>query len=337
MVSLSRIEPSTVLTNGDRLIEQIALSKYASVWRAQSEDESYCIYKIANPIADSHEPANGLGTDISGLMHSRAMLTETGNVLSVNVDSRSLLRNEFQFLHAAQGLGVVKAHDIFDFDGLLCLKRDYIDNAVTLRETMNQGAATLQHVQSLLINIACLEEFRLRHGDIKPENILLSNGQLWLIDCGFFGEIVTSSGVKEEVAFTTPAYYPWLEANDLWAVGAILWEIVTGRHPLESTTKSETHRESYLPLSSKMNLCMKGANSSGRPFLAALSNLAVPSKISELPHSRQIVDLLLRALSLQIKDHHLDLAEPFANSLEFQSVVRQLEALLEHVYIRDRI
>lgn len=82
------------------------------------------------------------------------------------------------------------------------------------------------------------------HRDIKPQNIFLqSNGVLKLGDFGISREIdpynmkaSTSCGTPYFMAPEVALGKPYDGKADVWAVGVILYELVTLRKPFESET-----------------------------------------------------------------------------------------------------
>ena len=81
------------------------------------------------------------------------------------------------------------------------------------------------------------------HRDVKPENLVLTpDGQVKIVDLGLarpFGEHGTGSassggGIAGSVAYAAPEVLrgqPTSERSDLYALGVVLFEVVTGQHP----------------------------------------------------------------------------------------------------------
>src|SRR5205823_1116164 len=92
------------------------------------------------------------------------------------------------------------------------------------------------------------------HGDLKPENIILSGGGVRVIDPGYFGSMRCKEGMVPHVVVSSPQYYPCLEPDDSLAAALCLWELCLGQPLLarvdsmsgktvrESTIGSQQHR-----------------------------------------------------------------------------------------------
>ena len=111
-------------------------------------------------------------------------------------------------------------------------------------------------VTSMINAIAFLHSREIYHRDIKPDNILVSNGKITLVDFGsawdqyvarhgLFG--MTGPSEKEETARYSPPEFRWsgssslsvddFAAYDAWSLGATLLEIYTGTpHTLTDPT-----------------------------------------------------------------------------------------------------
>ena len=89
------------------------------------------------------------------------------------------------------------------------------------------------------------------HGNLKPDNIVLTAGGVYFRELGDFAPLLcqppdsssSSSSSKPvlepEVRTTTPQYYPWLDVDDIGALGICLWEALTDYHPFDGTRVSE--------------------------------------------------------------------------------------------------
>jgi serine/threonine protein kinase len=87
------------------------------------------------------------------------------------------------------------------------------------------------------------------HRDIKPENLLIDiNGR---IKIGDFGWAVHTPSNKRQTLCGTLDYLPpeMIEGHvhdhnvDIWALGVLLYEFLTGRPPFESQTQKETYEK----------------------------------------------------------------------------------------------
>jgi serine/threonine protein kinase len=69
------------------------------------------------------------------------------------------------------------------------------------------------------------------HGNLQPDSIFIGKTDVVLLSPGCFDASVPELP-DTPLVITTPAYYPFLEKNDLFALGITFWESVCKRHPL---------------------------------------------------------------------------------------------------------
>ncbi len=102
----------------------------------------------------------------------------------------------------------------------------------------------------MLDALACAHQLNIVHRDIKPENILFSEeGQPVLTDFGI-GKIITDAGgiTKTGMTVGTPAYISPEQARgkpvdartDLYALGVVFYEMLTGQVPFRGTDAMQT-------------------------------------------------------------------------------------------------
>jgi serine/threonine protein kinase len=103
------------------------------------------------------------------------------------------------------------------------------------------------------------------HRDVKPENLILTpDGQLKIVDLGLarpFGAIGGGSGsgsspgrssglgLAGSVAYTSPEALrgqPTGPRSDLYALGVVLYEVTTGRHPFADATTTDEMLDAHL-------------------------------------------------------------------------------------------
>jgi hypothetical protein len=157
----------------------------------------------------------------------------------------------------------------------------------TFRETLRAGElddrSAIDACAQVCDGLAHAHAVGILHRDVKPSNVLLADGDrvsVRLLDFGLAqmaqAETLTAQGdVPGTLAYIAPERLAGEDATgaaDVWAVGVMLWESLSGRHPFWQTSMLETAR----------------AIEAGAPSLAALR--------PDLPTA--LVELVDRALSL---------------------------------------
>ncbi|KEG10437.1 kinase [Trypanosoma grayi] len=96
------------------------------------------------------------------------------------------------------------------------------------------------YVQQILAALQCLHEHGIIHRDLKPQNVLVDHaGVLRVTDFGLSRLLSDEASVIETVIAGTPRYMApetiragrFSCGSDLWAVGATMSELLTGRTP----------------------------------------------------------------------------------------------------------
>ncbi|MBV8065681.1 MAG: serine/threonine protein kinase [Actinobacteria bacterium] len=127
----------------------------------------------------------------------------------------------------------------------------------TFREALRAGelddGAAVEACAQVCEGLAHAHKEGILHRDVKPSNVLLADGprtSARLLDFGLArmaeAETLTAQGdVPGTLAYISPerlAGEPATEAADVWAVGVMLWESLSGRHPFWHTSVLETAR-----------------------------------------------------------------------------------------------
>ncbi|KAI9090343.1 hypothetical protein K1719_028678 [Acacia pycnantha] len=114
------------------------------------------------------------------------------------------------------------------------------------REKLSESVAR-HFMRHLASGLRVLHEKHLIHGDLKPQNLLLSSiGGVPLLKIGDFGfaRSLTPQGLADTLCGSPLYMAPEIIQNqkydakaDLWSVGAILFQLVTGRPPFDGNSQ----------------------------------------------------------------------------------------------------
>jgi serine/threonine-protein kinase len=168
---------------------------------------------------------------------------------------------------------IVQVYDFDVEDDLYYMVMEFVDGG-TLKERLQELARAreylpLSEVARIVGEIA--EALKYAHGqgmihrDVKPANVLLNRaGRAFLTDFGIAR--ILSSGTQFTATGTligTPAYMspeqgkglPLTETSDIYSLGVILYELVTGRVPYEADTPlAIIHQHVHEPLPTPRSL-----------------------------------------------------------------------------------
>lgn len=147
---------------------------------------------------------------------------------------------------------IVPLHEVIDAEDVALVFR-YLDGG-TVAHALERGSWRLESATRLVGQLADALEFAHRHGvvhgDVKPSNVLLDGeGNAYLTDFGVARQIFTSQPVDEQRA-GTPAYMApeLIEAGevttavDVYSLGILLYELLTGEHPFPASSLEQVLR-----------------------------------------------------------------------------------------------
>ena len=210
--------------------------------------------------------AGGMG-EVYLAKDSRLERTVALKVLSPDIseDKRRMQRFR-QEAKVASSLNQPNILTIFEFgevDGLTFLATEFIDGE-TLRNYLHDNrpkvAETLDIAIQVLTALEAAHEARIVHRDIKPENVMIRHRDrlVKVLDFGLAKVTESGSHVDTEAATefkTTPGVLMGTinymspeqaramtvdERTDIWSVGVMLYEMVTGVMPFGGPTSSHT-------------------------------------------------------------------------------------------------
>lgn len=263
-----------------------------------------------------------------------ALWQTVGCVVDLSPDTEQLLGLQAKKLQSLSDPSLIGVEEVSARPGG-CYYRMPVLVGQTLRQYMSAGPVPVD----ILLDIALcmdrlLEEPESQdkrepfeyHGDLKPENIMVTPSGVVLIDPGYFGTLETlKNGVKQPLsrcAVTTPIYYPLLQPDDLTALGMIMWEIACREHPLARRAYSgDFDRQT---IGSELWDLVKAQETEGKYFLSAVFGVKSPS-VARPGMPAEIDELLMRSIKLKIEpDGKLNLAEGFKNFAELAAAIARL-------------
>jgi serine/threonine protein kinase len=226
----------TGLLVGDFSIEELIAE--GALFRAyrgvRDEDGVERAFKVAKQV---HELEAASADNAATCAH--ALLV--GHVTKVTPDSGELLALQAQKLLSISCSELVSIERVDKADGVFYCQMEMLEGK-TLRQLMERGSVPLQLFLDLAVIMQGLsddDKFEY-HGNLSPENIMVTADGIKLLDPGYWGPLRCEEGEMPMCAVTTPAYYPSLEPDDLLALGLIIWEAALGQRPLGERGDSET-------------------------------------------------------------------------------------------------
>jgi serine/threonine-protein kinase len=170
-------------------------------------------------------------------------------------EMRERFLREAEAVASLQHANLVQVHDVGDHDGLPYFTMEYIEGGSLAQKLSGTPQPFLQAaalVATLARAVQVAHQGGIVHRDLKPANILLTaEGAPKIADFGLArhfdtGMALTLSGVR----VGTPSYMAPEQAMgktrsigpavDIYALGAVLYELLTGRPPFRGETTTET-------------------------------------------------------------------------------------------------
>jgi serine/threonine protein kinase len=179
-----------------------------------------------------------------------------------------LLREEFlsnrqirrRFIAEARSMArmshpnIIKVTDLIDDNDTVAFVMEYVDGE-TLKEFIERkGKLSDEEIKSIFSQIldavGYVHEQNLVHRDIKPSNLMIDvNGKVKLMDFGISKNTDSNSAEYTETLMQmgTPMYMSPEQItdtknvtaqSDIYSLGVVLWQMVTGSKPYDTTTLS---------------------------------------------------------------------------------------------------
>ncbi|KAK9302725.1 hypothetical protein QLX08_005347 [Tetragonisca angustula] len=210
--------------------------------------------RIFNKIMEKYEVLKQVGEGSFGQVY-KAKKRSDGEIVAFKVirkRGRSFkelksLRQECEIQRHLHHPNIVQMLDSFETENEIVVVTEYAEKE--LYEILGKaGRLSEQRAQVIACDLVSalyyLHSNRVLHRDLKPQNVLLeSNGVAKLCDFGFARSMSTGTHVLTSIK-GTPLYMapelieerPYDHNADLWSLGCIVYELVVGSPPFQTTS-----------------------------------------------------------------------------------------------------
>ncbi|MEO1334860.1 MAG: serine/threonine-protein kinase [Myxococcota bacterium] len=148
---------------------------------------------------------------------------------------------------------IAVTHDFGEIEGVYYMAMEYIEGA-SMDQALEKGplpiAAALQVTRQIAEALAHAHDRSppVVHQDVSPHNIMIgTGGEVKLLDFGIAAaEAAAQDKLRVKAPYAAPEQLRGLPPQrhfDLWALGVVLYEMLTGRRPFSGTTAHEVIKQ----------------------------------------------------------------------------------------------
>jgi serine/threonine protein kinase len=244
----------------DRLSMQFHVDEFlAAPLAAGDDDQGDELFAIELP---GYEILERLGSGAGGVVY-RARQSGLGRFVAIKAmalagaDARQLARQrqEAEILARLHHPNVVHVYEVREYGGRLHLVMEYVEGTTLAGRTREQLLAPDESARlalTLAETVQAVHEAGVLHRDLKPSNVLVTpKGELKITDFGLAklqsGEnlLTTADSVLGTPSYMAPEQAfggatPVGPTADVYSLGAILYELLTGRAPFLGATVLDT-------------------------------------------------------------------------------------------------
>jgi len=186
-------------------------------------------------------------TDLS--LHQTVALKFLPEPLAGDDGALARFYNEVRIARQVTHQNVCRVYDIGQVEGLHFISMEFVDGEDLASLLHRIGRLPIDKVieiaRKLCAGLTAAHERGVLHRDLKPANIMIDKrGQVIIMDFGLAG---LSDQLQADVRSGTPAYMSpeqlagtqVTSKSDLYALGLVLYELLSGKRPFEARTMAE--------------------------------------------------------------------------------------------------
>lgn len=280
--------------------------------------------------------AGGMGTVYRALdrLTGETVALKQVQVISSDADSNTLTQNlrlaltrEFQTLASLRHPNIIGVLDYgFDVERQPYFTMRYLDDALNVLEVGQVSSLTEQvHLWlQLLQALVYLHRRRILHRDLKPANVLVQDGQVKVLDFGLSVqrgyEVRGTSGTLAYMAPELLQNELATEASDLYAVGVMAYEMITGQVPFANPMAILTAVPDFAPL---------GDNEA---LTAVIQTLLAKNPADRYPTAEATMEALCRAVGQTPPAETREIRESFLQAATFIGRETELNTLRQQLH-----
>lgn len=254
--TLNAAPTDATISGHDSAREAYHKAAMAAAPKAVTTGASFGHYELIEPIAKG-----GMGIVYKARQRNLNRIVAIKMILAGQFADQSDIDRFYAEAEAAAALShpnIVAIHEIGEVQGQHFFSMDYIEGqslAALVQENPLRPRRAAEFVRTIAETMQFAHESGVVHRDLKPANILLDKRQRPLItDFGLAKQVTGQSQRTMAGSIVgTPSYMPPEQAagkideigpwSDLYSLGAILYELLTGRPPFRSASPFETVRQ----------------------------------------------------------------------------------------------
>ena len=258
---------------------------------------------------------------------------------NIHTDFSIMLAQEFRTLASIHHPNIINVLDYGFIEGNKpFFTMEYLDNAQNIIETgsnytLNQKIGL---IIQLLQALTYLHRRKIIHRDLKPDNVFVINGIVKTLDFGL--AIIRRDSIPSQTDnLVGTIVYMALEifngntattASDLWAVGIIMYRLISGIHPFKT----------HPPLAILNDLMSKNADVDALQLPEQLSlvlkRLLLKDPVERYNNAFDVIDDLNTALGRKTSTNLIEVRESFIQSAKFigrEQELSQLQTALDNI------